>query len=199
VAAALKQALDVSGAFLALILLSPLLLITALAILVFMGRPVLFTQKRSGLYGRELRMFKFRTMIRDAESRRGDLVQANEMSGPVFKITDDPRTTRLGRLLRKTSIDELPQLFNVLLGDMSLVGPRPLPVAEQQAIRGPARRRLSVKPGITGLWQVSGRNDTDFDQWMALDLRYIDQWSLLCDMRILLLTVPVVILGRGAR
>jgi lipopolysaccharide/colanic/teichoic acid biosynthesis glycosyltransferase len=121
------------------------------------------------------------------------------MSGPVFKITDDPRTTRLGRLLRKTSIDELPQLFNVLLGDMSLVGPRPLPVAEQQAIRGPARRRLSVKPGITGLWQVSGRNDIDFDQWMALDLRYIDQWSLLCDMRILFLTVPVVILGKGAR
>jgi exopolysaccharide biosynthesis polyprenyl glycosylphosphotransferase len=199
VAAALKQALDVTGACMALILLSPLLLATALAILVSMGRPILFTQQRSGLHGRAFRMVKFRTMVRDAESRRGDLAQANEMSGPVFKVTNDPRTTRLGRLLRKTSIDELPQLFNVLLGDMSLVGPRPLPVAEQQAIRGPAHRRLSVKPGITGLWQVSGRNDTDFDQWMALDLRYIDEWSLLRDVRILLLTVPVVILGKGAR
>lgn len=199
VAAVLKQALDVAGASLALILLSPLLVFTALAILVSMGRPILFTQKRSGLYGREFRMFKLRTMIRDAEFQQSDLIQANEMSGPVFKITDDPRITRLGKLLRKTSIDELPQLFNVLLGDMSLVGPRPLPVAEQQAIRGPARRRLSVKPGITGLWQVSGRNDTDFDQWMALDLRYIDEWSLLRDVRILLRTVPVVILGKGAR
>jgi lipopolysaccharide/colanic/teichoic acid biosynthesis glycosyltransferase len=138
-------------------------------------------------------------MVRDAEKQRGALESANEMTGPVFKIARDPRVTRLGRFLRRTSIDELPQLFNVLAGSMSIVGPRPLPVKEQQEIRGWHRRRLMMKPGLTCLWQISGRNQIGFDDWMKLDLRYIDEWSLTLDLVIVLKTVPAVLLGRGAR
>jgi lipopolysaccharide/colanic/teichoic acid biosynthesis glycosyltransferase len=144
-------------------------------------------------------MLKFRTMEREAEERRDALLARNEMSGPVFKVSDDPRVTWLGRWLRKFSIDELPQLANVLFGSMSLVGPRPLPIREQQEIRGWHRRRLSMKPGITGLWQVSGRNDVDFEEWMKLDLRYVDEWSLRLDAWILLKTIPAVLLGKGSR
>ncbi len=146
-------------------------------------------------------MFKFRTMSTDAEMRRAEFLAFNQMSGPVFKIEDDPRVTRVGRFLRKTSIDELPQLLNVLRGEMSLVGPRPLPLYEVDKFETPAqRRRLSVSPGLTCLWQISGRNEIkNFHDWVSLDLLYIDTWSLWLDIKILCKTVPVVILGFGAR
>ncbi len=198
-ALAIKHALDGIAAGIGILLLSPILVLTALAILITMGRPIFFIQERAGLFGRRFRMMKFRSMERDAEARRSALQDVNEMDGPVFKVSNDPRITRLGSFLRKTSIDELPQLFNVLGGTMSLVGPRPLPRKEQEQIRGWQRRRLSMKPGITGLWQVSGRSDIAFEEWMALDLRYIDEWSLGFDLRILLSTAPVVLFGRGAR
>ena len=198
-ALAVKHSFDVLSAAFGLLLVSPILVIAALGILVTMGRPIFFTQERAGLYGRRFRMIKFRTMVKDAEAQRESLSEQNEMSGPVFKITGDPRVTRLGSFLRKTSIDELPQLFNVLSGTMSLVGPRPLPVSEQQEITGWQSRRLSMRPGITGMWQVSGRSDIDFDEWMALDIRYIDEWSLALDLRLLFATLPVVLFGRGAR
>jgi len=195
---AVKYGLDPLAAALLIVLFSPLLLGVAIAVLVAMGRPVLFSQPRAGLNGRAFRMLKFRSMVADAEAQREELGKANELNGPVFKIKDDPRITALGRILRKMSLDELPQLFNVLTGSMTLVGPRPLPMFEQQQIRGWQRRRLSMKPGITGLWQVSGRSQLDFEEWMLLDLEYIDDWSLLLDLVILLRTIPVVLLGRGA-
>ena len=146
-------------------------------------------------------MLKFRSMVSDAEQRKVELAALNEMSGPVFKLTNDPRVTPVGRILRKWSIDELPQLFNVLRGEMSLVGPRPLPVDEVERFDDPShRRRLSVKPGITCLWQVSGRSQvTDFKDWVRLDLEYIDNWSLWLDVKILCRTLPVVIVGTGAK
>jgi len=196
---AIKHAFDFVAAFLGILILWPVFLVIALAILVTMGRPVLFFQERAGLYGRRFKMIKFRTMVVDADKKRDELMTQNEMSGPVFKITNDPRITPLGRFLRRSSLDELPQLFNVLLGEMSLVGPRPLLTNEQQGISGWHRRRLSMRPGITGLWQVSGRSDVDFDQWMKLDLRYIDGWSLMMDLKILLKTVPAVLFARGAK
>jgi exopolysaccharide biosynthesis polyprenyl glycosylphosphotransferase len=198
-AIALKHAFDFVVAALGLVLLAPVFAVVSLAILATMGRPVFFGQERAGLYGRHFRMWKFRTMVRDAEAHRAALEARNEMSGPVFKVTNDPRVTPLGAFLRKTSIDELPQLFNVLLGQMSLVGPRPLPVGEQQQIHGWHRRRLSMRPGITGPWQVSGRNNIDFEAWMKLDLEYIAQWSPNLDLRILGKTLPAVLLRRGAR
>ncbi len=196
-ALAIKHTLDVIAAAVGILLVAPLLLLVALVILVTMGRPVFHVQERVGRYGRRFHMFKFRTMVRDAEARKAEV--ANEMTGPVFKAAQDPRITRLGGVLRRTSIDELPQLFNVLGGTMSLVGPRPLVVGEQQRIHGLLRRRLSMKPGITGLWQVSGRSGVDFDDWMALDLQYVDQWSLWNDLVILLRTIPAVLLRRGAK
>jgi lipopolysaccharide/colanic/teichoic acid biosynthesis glycosyltransferase len=175
------------------------MVLIAVLILVTMGRPVLHSQERIGYHGRRFRMIKFRSMVRDAERQRDTLGRHNEMSGPVFKIARDPRITPVGRVLRKFSLDELPQLFNVLSGTMSLVGPRPLPVAEQQQISGALRRRLSMKPGITGLWQVSGRSNLQFEQWMQKDLEYLDNWSNLLDLKLLLLTIPAVITGRGAK
>jgi len=195
----LKHALDVVGAALLLLVLSPVFLAISLAIWQRMSRPILFVQQRAGLHGRPFRMLKFRTMRQDAQAQQSELRVANEMSGPVFKLRDDPRVTPLGRLLRRTSLDELPQLLNVLTGSMSLVGPRPLPVSEQAAIRGWQRRRLTMKPGLTCLWQVSGRSDTDFVDWMLLDLKYIQDWSLWLDLVVMLKTVPVVLFGRGAR
>jgi lipopolysaccharide/colanic/teichoic acid biosynthesis glycosyltransferase len=194
-----KQLFDTTASALGILLLSPLLVLTTLAVWISMGRPIFFSQKRAGLYGREFRMVKFRTMTRDAEHLRAAGKVMNELSGPVFKSTTDPRITPLGRLLRRWSLDELPQLFNVLGGAMSLVGPRPLPIDEQREIRGWRRRRLSMKPGITGLWQVSGRSDVDFEQWMRLDLRYVDEWSLRLDAILLLKTFKAVISGKGAR
>src|ERR1019366_10662157 len=177
---------------------SPLFLIVPLLIKLTSPGPVLFRQKRSGLNGRPFTMFKFRTMGTDAEQRKHELDALNEMSGPVFKITKDPRITPIGRILRKFSLDEFPQLYNVLRGDMSLVGPRPLPEYEVKRFDDVAqRRRLSVKPGLTCLWQVSGRNEVkNFEDWVRLDLQYIDNWALRLDLRILLPTVPVGVLGK---
>ena len=196
---ALKHAFDWIASALGLVMLSPVFLVVSLAILVTMGRPIFFVQDRAGLFGRTFRMLKFRTMVKDAEARRDALTGQNEMSGPVFKVTNDPRITRLGAFLRKTSIDELPQLLNVFLGSMSLVGPRPLPIKEQQAIKGWHRKRLAMKPGITGIWQVSGRNNIDFEEWMRLDQQYVDDWTLRLDLLILAKTVPTVLFGRGAK
>ncbi len=198
-ALAIKHGLDPLAAAFLLVAAAPVLVTVALAVRLTMGRPVLFTQERAGRFGRPFRMFKFRTMHRDAEARRDEVRALNEVGGPVFKARLDPRVTPLGRFLRSSSLDELPQLFNVLAGSMSLVGPRPLPTQEQAQIRGWQRRRLSMKPGITGLWQVSGRSDLGFEAWMLLDLRYVDEWSLWLDLQLLLKTIPVVLRGRGAR
>jgi exopolysaccharide biosynthesis polyprenyl glycosylphosphotransferase len=197
-----KQMIDCFGSIALLTVLGPLLMLP-IAILVKLSSPgpVLFRQKRAGLSGKPFMMYKFRSMVTNAEQLKHEIASLNEMSGPVFKVTNDPRVTWLGRWLRKFSVDELPQLFNVLIGDMSLVGPRPLPVDEVNRFDDMAhRRRLSVKPGLTCLWQVSGRNEVaDFKEWVRLDLEYIDHWSLWLDFKILWLTVPVVLLGRGAR
>lgn len=198
-ALAIKYGLDPLLAAALLLLASPLLLVIAGAIWATMGRPILFAQDRAGWNGRAFRMYKFRTMRLGAEAERDRLLEINEMNGPVFKSSEDPRVTPFGRVLRQTSLDELPQLLNVLTGSMSLVGPRPLPVIEQALIQGWQRRRLTMKPGITCLWQVSGRSEVEFADWMLLDLKYIDEWSLWLDLLILLKTVPVVVLGRGAR
>ena len=195
---ALKRIMDIAVATVMLILASPVMLITAIAIKLTSDGPIFFQQERSGRQGRRFMMYKFRSMVVDAEKRKKELAHLNEMSGPVFKITRDPRVTRIGQLIRKTSIDELPQLFNILRGDMSLVGPRPPLPSEVDQYQPWQRRRLSVKPGLTGLWQVSGRNNVDFEEWMAMDLRYIDDWSLWLDMKIILQTVPAVLFRAGA-
>jgi exopolysaccharide biosynthesis polyprenyl glycosylphosphotransferase len=197
-ALAIKYGLEPLLAALLLVIATPLFVAISLAIWLSMSRPLLFVQERAGLHGRPFRMLKFRTMRVGAEDEQRALLQENQMSGPVFKLREDPRVTRLGRFLRRTSLDELPQLLNVLTGSMSLVGPRPLPLSEQAAIRGWQRRRLTMKPGLTCLWQVSGRNDVDFVDWMLLDLKYIEDWSLWLDLVVLLKTIPVVLFGRGA-
>jgi exopolysaccharide biosynthesis polyprenyl glycosylphosphotransferase len=196
-----KRVIDFIGALIGLILLSPLLAIVAAAVKMTSPGPVLFSQMRSGRHGKPFKMVKFRSMFTDAEQRRHELEAFNEMSGPVFKLDNDPRITPIGRWLRKFSIDELPQLFNVLTGQMSLVGPRPLPTYEVENFSDPAqRRRLSVKPGITCLWQISGRNEVrEFQTWVRLDLEYIDNWSIWLDLAILFRTIPAVLLGHGAR
>jgi exopolysaccharide biosynthesis polyprenyl glycosylphosphotransferase len=196
-----KQLLDFLGATALILLLTPVFIIASLAIKLTSRGPVLFRQQRCGLNGQPFTMLKFRSMVTDAEQRRHELERLNEMDGPVFKVTNDPRVTGVGRWLRKFSIDEFPQLFNVLRGEMSLVGPRPLPVDEVKRFDDPAhRRRLSVKPGLTCLWQVSGRNNvTNFRDWVRLDLEYIDNWSLWLDFKILWRTIPVVLVGTGAK
>ena len=197
----LKHVMDLVGAFILLILLSPLFLLIAIAIKLTSPGPVFFQQQRSGQNGAPFTLYKFRTMITNAEQLKHELEALNEMSGPVFKVTNDPRITRMGKWLRRYSLDELPQLFNVLRGEMSLVGPRPLPVDEVRRFSDLAhRRRLSVKPGITCLWQISGRNQIkDFKDWVRLDLEYIDNWSLWLDVSILLRTIPAVFAATGAR
>ena len=162
---------------------------------------VFFIQERGGKNGRPFKMFKFRTMMIDAEEKKKELEGMNEMSGPVFKMDNDPRIFSFGAFLRKWSIDELPQLINVIIGQMSLVGPRPLPIKEVEEIKESAhRRRLSMKPGITCIWQISGRNEiTNFDDWVKLDLKYIDNWSLFLDLKILIMTIPAVLLNKGAK
>jgi exopolysaccharide biosynthesis polyprenyl glycosylphosphotransferase len=194
-----KRLLDVSVATLSLLAMTPIIVGIALTIWLTMGRPILVRQVRTGYNGRTFTMYKFRTMVRDADAMKAQLADKNEIGGPVFKMSDDPRTTPLGRLLRRSSLDEVPQFWNVLIGNMSLVGPRPLLVAEQHRISGQLRRRLSMKPGMTGLWQVSGRSDLAFDDWMQLDLQYVDNWSLRHDFQLLLRTIPAVVLARGAR
>jgi exopolysaccharide biosynthesis polyprenyl glycosylphosphotransferase len=181
-----------------LAIISPLLLVIALAIKLTSEGPVIFSQERVGINGRVFKMYKFRSMVQDAEMLKSKLVYLNEMSGPVFKIRNDPRVTPVGKFLRKTSLDELPQLWNVLKGDMSLVGPRPPLPKEVDMYNLKHRKRLAVKPGITCIWQISGRNDVDFEQWMAMDAEYVDRWSLWLDMEILAKTVPVVLMRKGA-
>jgi exopolysaccharide biosynthesis polyprenyl glycosylphosphotransferase len=197
-----KQLLDFVGALLLLLLVASWLFpLIAIAIKLTSRGPVFFRQQRSGLNGAPFGIYKFRTMTSNAEQLKHELAAMNEMSGPVFKVTNDPRITPLGRILRKYSFDELPQLLNVLRGEMSLVGPRPLPVDEVKRFNDLAhRRRLSVKPGITCLWQVSGRNKiSDFQDWVRLDLQYIDSWSIWLDLAILLRTIPAVLRGTGAK
>jgi exopolysaccharide biosynthesis polyprenyl glycosylphosphotransferase len=194
-----KRALDFTAAFLFLAAISPLLLIVALVIKYTSPGPIFFRQMRVGLNKRLFSMWKFRTMVPDAEAKLAVLENQNEAEGPVFKIKNDPRITPVGKFLRKTSIDELPQLINVLLGDMSLVGPRPLPVRDYEGFdQDWQRRRFSVPPGITCLWQVNGRSEIGFDRWMELDMQYIDEWTFWLDLKILVRTIPAVLKGSGA-
>jgi exopolysaccharide biosynthesis polyprenyl glycosylphosphotransferase len=199
VALAVKRAFDVLVSATVLLLLAPLLIGVAVAIRLESPGPVLFRQRRVGLHGREFSLLKFRSMCQDAEAKLAELRASNEMSGPVFKMTNDPRVTRVGQFIRRTSLDEFPQFWNVLRGEMSVVGPRPPIPAEVRQYERWQRRRLSVKPGITCTWQVSGRNDINFERWMMLDLEYIDNWSLARDLQICIKTIPAVLLARGAR
>jgi exopolysaccharide biosynthesis polyprenyl glycosylphosphotransferase len=194
-----KRLVDIMASASLLALLFPLLTLVAVAIKLDSRGPVFFIQDRIGFNKRRFRMLKFRTMRRDAEARMKEIEHLNEKSGPIFKIRNDPRITRLGRWLRRASIDELPQLVNVLLGDMSIVGPRPLAVRDALKMEEAwQKRRFSVKPGLTCLWQVSGRSNLSFEQWMQLDLEYIDRWSLVLDWSILLRTIPAILTARGA-
>jgi exopolysaccharide biosynthesis polyprenyl glycosylphosphotransferase len=194
----IKKVIDVTVSAGLLLLLSPALLAIAAAIKLTSRGPVIFAQKRVGLNGRVFSFYKFRSMYHDAEARRSTLAALNEVSGPVFKMRRDPRITPVGRFLRKFSLDELPQLWNVLKGEMSLVGPRPPIPGEVENYERWQRRRLSMKPGLTCLWQVNGRSQIGFEEWMRLDLAYIDNWSLKLDFIILLRTVPAVLFARGA-
>jgi lipopolysaccharide/colanic/teichoic acid biosynthesis glycosyltransferase len=180
------------------IALLPLFILVPILIKITSKGPVFFRQERVGYHGRIFKVIKFRTMSEDADSKKVELMDQNEQSGPVFKITNDPRITPLGNILRKYSIDELPQIFNVFSGDMGLVGPRPAIIDEVKEYKPEWRRRLSMKPGITGLWQVSGRNNIkDFDEWVKLDVEYIDNWSFWLDLKIILKTIPAIIIGTG--
>lgn len=193
-----KSFLDYAGAFVGIVLAAPLMVVIALLVKCTSPGPVIFSQERSGLNGRRFNLFKFRTMVVNAEEMRASLESRNEMDGPVFKIEHDPRITPIGRFLRRTSMDELPQLFNILKGDMSLVGPRPPLPSEVEHYLPCQRRRLSMKPGLTCIWQVaSRRNDIPFEKWMKMDLKYIDNWCLLLDLKLLLRTVTTVLLGSG--
>lgn len=194
----IKRLFDIIASFVGLIVLLPFFLIISIAIFIDDPGPVLFFQERNGLHGRVYRMWKFRSMYRDAPEKRFDLEAQNELDGPAFKMTNDPRVTRVGRWIRKASIDELPQLVNILLGQMSLVGPRPLPTYETAQLTQQQRQRLLVKPGLVCYWQVCGRNDIPFDEWMRMDYRYINEASVLTDLKILCMAVPAVISGKGA-
>jgi exopolysaccharide biosynthesis polyprenyl glycosylphosphotransferase len=192
----LKRGFDIALAGMGIAITAPLMACIALVLRLTTPGPALFRQKRVGMNGRTFTMYKFRTMVEDAERLQPAMAGENEMDGPVFKIRRDPGVTPLGRVLRRLSLDELPQLWNVLLGDMSLVGPRPPLPHEVRQYRGWQRRRLSVRPGITCLWQVKGRNRIGFDSWMKLDLEYIDNWSWWLDFKILLRTLPAMVRGQ---
>jgi exopolysaccharide biosynthesis polyprenyl glycosylphosphotransferase len=194
----MKRLFDILSSAAALWLLMPLFLVVMALIKLSSRGPIFFKQERVGIYGRRFNMLKFRSMVVNAEALKAALARANEMTGPVFKMKHDPRITRIGRFIRKYSIDELPQLINVLRGDMSVVGPRPPVPQEVEKYEAWQRRRLSVRPGLTCIWQVSGRNQISFEEWMVLDMQYIDHWSLAQDMNLIFRTVPVVITGRGA-
>lgn len=194
-----KRAVDIAGAVAALALFSPLLAVAAIAVKLSSPGPWIFAQRRAGLGGRTFTMYKVRTMVADAEAKKSQFHGENEQDGPAFKLTSDPRVTRVGRFLRKTSIDELPQLWNVLRGEMSLVGPRPLPVDESDQCRGWHRRRLEVTPGLTCIWQVRGRSQVTFGEWMKMDLTYVHSRSLWHDLKLIALTIPAVLSRRGAR
>ena len=194
----IKRALDMAIAAMGMFACLPVFMVVAIAIKADSKGPIVFIQERVGQNRRRFRTFKFRTMIDGADAVQADLEHLNEASGPVFKIRDDPRVTRVGKWLRRTSVDELPQLYNVLRGDMSLVGPRPLPVrdVEKMDVRW-HKRRFAVKPGITCLWQANHR-EPNFDEWIKADMEYIDNWSLALDLKILLKTIPAVLMGNGA-
>ncbi|GAK60020.1 glucosyl-1-phosphate transferase [Candidatus Vecturithrix granuli] len=194
----IKRLMDIAIAGTLLLILSPLLAILAGLIKRESSGLAIFKQIRSGLNGRKFVMYKFRTMVDGAEALRNQLLTQNQSSGPIFKMEDDPRITPLGKYLRRTSLDELPQLWNVLKGDMSLVGPRPLPLVESAQITGRERRRLAMKPGITGMWQCNGRSHSSYHHLITMDLEYVDNWSLLLDMKLLIKTIPVVIQCIGA-
>jgi len=194
----MKRLLDLVIASSALIVFSPLILFISILIKLTSGGPVYYRQERLGLYGRKFTLVKFRTMIDGAEDKLWEIIDLNEMDGPVFKMKNDPRITSFGSFLRKTSIDEIPQFWNVIKGEMSIVGPRAALPEEVRNYLVNYRRRLSVKHGITCLWQVSGRNEINFEQWMKMDLEYIDNWSVWLDLAIILRTVPAVFSGRGA-
>jgi lipopolysaccharide/colanic/teichoic acid biosynthesis glycosyltransferase len=194
-----KRTVDILGAAAGLVICSPVLLFAAAAIKATSRGPVLFCQPREGLGGREFMMYKLRTMRVGAEAEQAELRAASEQDGPAFKLTDDPRVTPVGRFLRRTSIDELPQLWNVLRGEMSLVGPRPLPCEESRACERWQRRRLDVTPGITCIWQVRGRSRVTFTEWIRMDLEYVERRSLLTDLKLLAATIPAVLSRRGAK
>ena len=194
-----KRCIDIVGAIVGLVLFAPLMIAIAVAIKVTSPGPAFFSQERYGLHKRRFRMYKFRTMVPGAEKQQAEMESCNEAQGPVFKIRNDPRITSIGWMLRRTSLDELPQFFNVLRGEMSLVGPRPLPKRDVSKFDDASlMRRFSVKPGLTCLWQINGRSNTDFDHWIVLDLKYIDEWSLGLDFKIFVRTVPVILGGKGA-
>jgi exopolysaccharide biosynthesis polyprenyl glycosylphosphotransferase len=195
----MKRLIDIVGSAALLIALAPVFAVVALLIRLDSPGPIFFAQERVGLNKRRFRILKFRTMVNGSDQKQQMLEHLNEAEGPVFKIKNDPRVTRLGRFLRRFSIDELPQLINVLKGDMSLVGPRPLPVRDVDRIDVQwHKRRFSIKPGITCLWQVNGRSNIGFNEWVRMDLDYIDKWSLALDLLILMKTIPVVFRGPGA-
>ncbi|MCL2178111.1 MAG: sugar transferase [Proteobacteria bacterium] len=195
---AFKRVYDIACSFLALVMLSPLLFTVALLVKLTSRGPIFFKQVRVGFQGKKFNMLKFRSMVIDAEALKASLAHMNEQTGPVFKMKNDPRVTAIGRFIRRYSIDELPQLINVLRGDMSIVGPRPPVPPEVAEYESWQRRRLSVRPGLTCLWQVSGRNQISFEEWMYLDMQYIDHWSLKNDINLILKTIPVVLTGKGA-
>jgi len=195
----IKRSLDIVVSLVGLVILAPLLLLITVVIKLNSPGPLFFKQERNGMNGRKFTLLKFRSMVLGAEKMQEELLALNEMDGPVFKIKDDPRLTKIGKFMRKTSLDELPQLINVLKGDMSLVGPRPPIPGEVTNYKTWQRRRLSMRPGITCFWQISGRNEIDFERWMKLDLKYIDNWSLGLDFKIFFKTIPVVLFGTGAR
>jgi lipopolysaccharide/colanic/teichoic acid biosynthesis glycosyltransferase len=194
-----KRAIDVAGAMVLLLIFAPLMAAAAIAIKLTSNGPVIFAQRRAGLGGRPFTIYKFRTMCVDAEARQKSLRDISEQDGPAFKLTNDPRVTRIGSILRKASIDELPQLFNVVKGDMSLVGPRPLPIDESAACELWQRRRLDVTPGLTCIWQVEGRSRVTFDEWVRMDVKYIRRRNILHDISLIFRTIPAVLLRRGAR
>jgi lipopolysaccharide/colanic/teichoic acid biosynthesis glycosyltransferase len=194
-----KRAIDIAGAAAGMVMLAPLMGAAALAVKLTSSGPIIFTQTRAGLGGKPFKIYKFRTMCQDAEAKHAELVKFSEQDGPAFKLKNDPRVTSIGKWLRKTSIDELPQLLNVLKGDMTLVGPRPLPMRETDNCQGWHRRRLDVTPGLTCIWQVKGRSQVSFSEWVRMDVAYIRRRTLFNDIRIILQTIPAVLLRRGAR
>lgn len=195
----IKRIIDITISTLALIVLMPLFVVIGILIKIDSRGPIFFVQERVGYNKRRFPFYKFRTMTSDAEKRQVEIEHLNEANGPVFKIRDDPRVTKIGKILRKTSMDELPQLFNVVKGEMSLVGPRPLPLRDYERFEENwQKRRFSVRPGITCLWQIQGRSELSFEKWIELDMEYIDRWSLLLDFKILIKTIPAVVRGAGA-
>ncbi|MBD7916450.1 sugar transferase [Clostridium sp. Sa3CUN1] len=193
-----KRIIDILGAVVGLIILSPILIIVSILIKLESKGPIIFSQKRVGLNGKEFNMYKFRSMVVNAEELKEKLAEKNEMSGPMFKIKDDPRITKVGKFIRKTSIDEIPQLFNVLMGEMSLVGPRPSLPNEVREFEPWMLKRLDVKPGLTCYWQVMGRNNIDFENWMKLDLQYVEDRSFLLDLKLIFKTLFVLFGDKNA-